>query len=111
MTSVQRPHFSDAVILAKSGAMVYVTDWTGNCLSDGHHEVTWSGRDRFDGKTGAREERFIVDTDQIDPYGERFAREIELDDIVKYAADERIAAIAHYLKEYDHVPEVPDAVE
>lgn len=108
MTSNQTPYFHDAIILAKKGAMVYVVDEDGNRLSGGHHEVTWDGGMSFKGKNGASLERFLVDTDNIAPFGARLNRKLSLDDIAQYAADERIAALAYYLDEYDHIPEVDD---
>lgn len=111
MTSSQRPHFHNAIILAKRGAKVYVVDENGNKLSRGHHKVSWGGSFGFEGKTGASEKTFTVDTDRVNPFDAKLARKLTLEDIVHHAADERIAALAHYLREYDHIPEVRDAEE
>lgn len=102
--SNRKPYFHDAIILGKTGAMIYVVDEAGNKLSQGHHEVTWHGHDDFEGRTGASDHTFTVDTDQIDPWDQRFTRKIELQDIIDHAADERIRALALYLSKYDRIP-------
>lgn len=103
--TAQKPYFHDAVIIAKTGAMLYVVDQNGNKLSDGYHYIKWGGHeDDWWGKTGASEYTFSVDTDQIDPWEARFNRQITLEDIIDKAADERIATLAAYIKAYDDVP-------
>ena len=103
----QKPHFHDAVILGKRGAMIYVVDENGNKLSNGHHSIKWGGHDDdWLGKVGATENKFTIDTDKINPWDQRLSRQITLDDIIDGAADERIVALARYLKKYDQIPQV-----
>jgi hypothetical protein len=102
----QKPSFHDAIILAKTGAMIYVVDENGNKLSRGYHEITWSGNSRFKGRKGSSESTFNVDTrSEIDPWSQRLNRQIMLDDVIEHAADKRLAAFAAYLKAYDNAPQ------
>lgn len=97
--------FHNSIILAKTGSKIYVVDEDGNKLSGGHHSVRWTGRDDgFEGKTGASNYGFSVNTSAIEPWNHRLNRTMNLEEVIEYASDTRIKSFAAYLMAYDEVP-------